>query len=71
MSDRQTLVKLYTPDLLMIIVSPFVHIFEIISLFVAELQEPKIVIIGKGLNVNIKQITKLLRYKVYERAVLM
>ena len=33
-----------------IIVSPFVHIFDIISLFTAELEEPKIVISGKGLK---------------------
>ena len=33
-----------------IIVSPFVHIFDIISLFVAELEKPKIGISGKGLN---------------------
>ena len=33
-----------------IIVSPFVHIFDIISLFAAELEEPKIGISGKGLN---------------------
>ena len=36
-----------------IIVSPFVHIFDIISLFAAELVEPKIGIWGKGLNVQI------------------
>ena len=36
--DRQTdTAKTIYPDLLMIIVSPFVHIFDIISLFVAEL----------------------------------
>ena len=33
-----------------IIVSPFVHIFDIISLFAAELKEPKIGISGKGLS---------------------
>ena len=33
-----------------IIVSPFVHIFDIISLFAAKLQKPKIGISGKGLN---------------------
>ena len=35
-----------------IIVSPFVHIFDIISLFAAELEDPKIGILvsGKGLN---------------------
>ena len=32
-----------------IIVSPFVHIFDIISLFAPELEEPKIGISGKGL----------------------
>ena len=32
-----------------IIVSPFVHIFDIISLFAAELEEPKIGISGEGL----------------------
>ena len=33
-----------------IIVSPFVHIFDIISLFAAELEEPKIGISGKELK---------------------
>ena len=33
-----------------IIVSPFVHIFDIISLFADELEEPKIGISGKGLT---------------------
>ena len=33
-----------------IIVSSFVHIFDIISLFAAELEEPKIGMCGKGLN---------------------
>ena len=33
-----------------IIVSPFVHIFDIISLFAAELEEPKIGISGKELS---------------------
>ena len=33
-----------------IIVSPFVHIFDIISLFAAELEVPKIGISGKGLE---------------------
>ena len=32
------------------IVSPFVIIFDIISLFAAELEEPKIGMCGKGLN---------------------
>ena len=33
-----------------IIVSPFVHIFDIISLLAAELEEPKIGASGKGLS---------------------
>ena len=33
-----------------IIVSPFVHIFDIISFFAAEFEEPKTGISGKGLN---------------------
>ena len=33
-----------------IIVSPLVHISDIISLFAAELEEPKIGISGKGLS---------------------
>ena len=33
-----------------IIESPFVHIFDIISLFAAESEEPKIGISGKGLK---------------------
>ena len=33
------------------IVSPFVSIFDIISLFTAELEEPKIGISGKGLMI--------------------
>ena len=33
-----------------IIVSPFVHIFDIISLFTVEFEEPKIGISGKGLK---------------------
>ena len=32
------------------IVSPFVHIFDIISLFAAELEEPKIGLWSKGLK---------------------
>ena len=33
-----------------IILSPFVHIFDIISLFADEFEEPKVGISGKGLN---------------------
>ena len=32
--------------------SPFVHIFDIISLFAAEFEKPKIGISGKGLSKN-------------------
>ena len=32
------------------IVSPFVHIFDFISLFAAELEEPKFDLSGKGLK---------------------
>ena len=35
-----------------IIVSPFVHVFDIISLFAAELEEPKTGISGKGLTLS-------------------
>ena len=35
--------------MIQITVSPFVHIFEIISLFAIELEQPKIGIFGKGL----------------------
>ena len=35
-----------------IIVSPFVYIFHIISLFAAEFEEPKIGVSGIGLNLN-------------------
>ena len=35
-----------------IIVSPFVHTFDIISLFAAEFEEPKIGISGKGLKLR-------------------
>ena len=33
-----------------IIVSPFAHILDIISLFAAELEKPKIGLSGKGVN---------------------
>ena len=36
-----------------VVVSPFVHIFDIKSLFVAELEEPKIGISGQGLKLGI------------------
>ena len=38
----------------LIIVSPSVHIFDIISLFAAELADPKIGILGKGLSLSSK-----------------
>ena len=42
-----------------IIVSPFVHIFYIISLFAAELEDPKIGIRGKALKVNFSESLKV------------
>ena len=46
-----------------VIISPFVHIFDIISLFAAEFEDPKIGISGKGLtlspNDRILDMTKL------------
>ena len=39
-----------------ILVFPFVHIFDIISLFAAELEEPKIGISGRGLNASANSI---------------
>ena len=42
-----------------IIVSPFVHIFDIISLFTAEFREPKIGILGKGLRRKHRDIVML------------
>ena len=43
-----------------IIVSPFVHIFDIISLFAAEFEEPKIGISGKGLKLPLTIASALL-----------
>ena len=48
--DEQFLLFLQCFLLNQIIVSPFVHIFYIISLFTAELEDPKIGIWGKGLK---------------------
>ena len=42
-----------------IIVSPFVYIFDVISLFAAELEEPKISVSGKGLTKTRVRIHKL------------
>ena len=46
--------------LIQIIVSPFVHIFDIISVFAAEFEKPKIAILGKGLRkiLTTEQINK-------------
>ena len=43
-----------------IIVSPFVHIFGIITLFAAEFEEPKIGISGKGLTNEILRPAKII-----------
>ena len=38
-------------------VSPFAHIFDMISLFAVELEEPKIGISGKGLTLRLSSMT--------------
>ena len=48
--DEQFLLFLQCFLLNQIIVSPFVHIFDIIFLFDAEFEEPKIGVSGKGLR---------------------
>ena len=40
-------------------VSPFVHIFDIISLITAELEEPKIGVSGKGLKIQCTSVQTL------------
>ena len=40
-------------------VSPFVHIFEIISLFAAESEKPKIGRSGKGLRCHFQSFTRI------------
>ena len=40
-----------------ITVSPFVHIFDILSLFAIELEEPKIGMLGKGLTQHFQTLT--------------
>ena len=39
-----------------IIVSPFVHIFDLLSLFAAEFEEPKIGISGKWINFILSRV---------------
>ena len=39
-----------------IIVSPFVHIFNTVSLLAAEFEKPKIGISGKGLNMDLNAL---------------
>ena len=47
-------------------VSPFVHISDILSLYAAELEEPKIFISGKGLTTQNNELSKTsLRRKKY------
>ena len=48
-----------------IIVSPYVHIFGIISLFAAELEEPKIGITGKGLTLFLHSFKTRQTYHLY------
>ena len=40
-----------------ITVYSFVHVFDIVSLFAAELEEPKIGISGKGLRLTVTKLT--------------
>ena len=47
-----------------IIVSPFVHSFDIISLFAAELKKPKIGISDKGFKVALLEIECILENKI-------
>ena len=47
-----------------IIVYPFVHIFDIISLFAAEFEEPKIGILGKELRSNFHYLSHI-NVKIY------
>ena len=47
------------------IVSPFVIIFDIISLFAAELEEPKIGMWGKGLKDLIEALASTLCFDLY------
>ena len=49
-----------------VIVSPIVHIFDIISLFAPELEEPKIGISGKGLTSRFLFLMTL-RIKLFEK----
>ena len=44
-----------------IIVSAFVHLFDIISLFAAQFEKPKIGISGKGLS-NVMIILKVMQF---------
>ena len=48
--DKQFLLLPHFFLLNQITVSPFVHIFDIISLLAVELEEPKIGLLGKGLT---------------------
>ena len=54
--DKQFLIFPQCYLLNQIILSPFVHVFDIISLFAAILEEPKIGISGKGLKWKISAI---------------
>ena len=52
-----------------IIVSPFVHNFDVISLFSAEFEESEIGISGKGLTLHYTQLLMLLGKKPFENIV--
>ena len=58
--NKQFLLFLQCFLLYQIIASQFVHILDIISLFAAELEEPKIGISGKGLSSDLRHAFTLL-----------
>ena len=51
-----------------IIVSPFVHIFDTMSLFATQLEEPKIGISGKGLNMHIFNTINEVYFKIIQKS---
>ena len=68
--DEQFLLFLQCFLLNLITVSPFVHIFDIISLFAAESEEFKIGISGKGPNIATNMHTMLQVIPIYDDKVM-
>ena len=52
-----------------IIVSPFGHIFDILSLFAAELEEPKIFVSGKGLKKLVQKMEAAAMNEVIQKGI--